>query len=95
MPLISINHTLTFEIWAIYFVGPFPKPSHRTRARDIIIAIEYVTKWEEEKPVESYTKEIVVKLIYETIIEIFGCTITLIIDIGTHFINQTIDTLME
>ena len=27
MPLISVNPSLTFEIWAIDFVGPFPVPA--------------------------------------------------------------------
>ena len=26
IPLISVNPSLTFEIWAIDFVGPFPRP---------------------------------------------------------------------
>ena len=39
MPLISINTSPTFEIWAIDFVGPFPKPSHRIGARYIIMTI--------------------------------------------------------
>ena len=27
MPLISVNPSLTFEIWAIDFIGPFPVPA--------------------------------------------------------------------
>ena len=30
MPLISVNPSLTFEIWAIDFIGPFPVPTRRT-----------------------------------------------------------------
>ena len=58
MSLTSINPSLTFEIWAIDFVGPFPKPSHRIGTKYIITSVEYVTKWEEVKPVESCTKEV-------------------------------------
>ena len=57
--------------------------------------VEYVTKWVEAKLVESYTKEVVAKFVYENIITRFGCLITLIGDRGTHFINQTIETLMK
>ena len=39
MPLILVNHSLTFETWAIDFVGPFPKQGRRTRSRYIIIAV--------------------------------------------------------
>ena len=56
MPLMSINPSLTFEIWAIYFVGPIPKPSHGIGARYIITALEYVAKWGKEEPIESCTK---------------------------------------
>ena len=53
MPLISVNPSLTFEIWAINFIGTFPIPTKRTSARYIIIAVEYVTKWAEAEPVET------------------------------------------
>ena len=58
MPLMSINPCLTFEIWAIDFVGTFPNLGHRIWAKYIIIEVEYVTKWEEAHLVESYTKKV-------------------------------------
>ena len=48
MPLISVNPSLTFEIWEIDFIGPFPIPSRQTGAQYIVTAVEYVTKWVEE-----------------------------------------------
>lgn len=57
----SINPSLTFEIWEIDIVGPFPNLGHRIVARYIITTIEYVKKWEEEELVESCTKEVVAK----------------------------------
>ena len=56
MPLILVNPSLTFETWAIDFVGSFPKQGRRTGARYIIIAVEYVTKWAEVEPVPSCKK---------------------------------------
>lgn len=91
----SINPNSTFEIWAIDFARPFPKPSHRIGARYIIIAIEYVTKWENEKPIESCTKDVATKFIYENIISRFVFPITLISGRGNHFINYTIDILLK
>ena len=82
---IPINPRLTFEISAIYFVGPFPRLGYRKGARYIIIVVEYVTKWEEADT----------KFIYENIITRFGFLITHISDRGTHFINQTIETIMK
>ena len=43
----------------------------------------------------SCTKEVVANFIYENIITRFICPLTLISDQGTHFINQTIETLLK
>ena len=90
-----MNPSLTFKIWAIDFIGPFPIPAKRTCARYIITAVEYVTKWVEAELVDTCSSEIVAKFIYENIITIFGCPLTLINDQGTHFINKTIKTLTD
>ena len=93
--MISVNPSLTFEIWSIDFIGPFLIPTKRTGARYIITTIEYVTKWVEAKPVDTCSSEIVAKFIYENIITIFGCPLTLISDQGSHFINKTIKALTD
>ena len=95
MHLISVNPSLTFEIWAIDFIGPFPIPTKRTGARYIITVVEYVTKWAEAKPVDTCSSKIAAKFIYENIITIFRCPITLISDQGSHFINKTIKVLTD
>ena len=88
-----MNPSLTFEIWAIDFIGPFPIPAKRIGTRYIITVVEYVTKWEEAEPVDTCSSEIASKFIYENIITRFGCPITLISDQGSHFINKTIKAL--
>ena len=93
IPLISVKSSLTFEIWAINFIGPFSIPAKRTGARYIIIAVEYVTKWAEAEPVDTCSSEIAANFIYENIITRFGCPITLISDQVSHFINKTIKAL--
>ena len=65
MPLISVNPSLTFELWAIDFIGPFPIPSKRSGARYIITVVEYVTKWEEAEPIDACSSEVADKFIYE------------------------------
>ena len=86
---------MTFEIWAINFIGPFPIPAKRTGARYIITAVEYVTKWVEAEPVNTCSSEIAAKFIYENIITRSGCPQTLISNQVTHFINRTIKTLTD
>jgi transposase InsO family protein len=95
IPLQSVNSNLPFEIWAIDFVGPFPQRERRTCAKYIITAVKYVTKWAEAEPVETCTKEVTTKFIYENIITRFGCPLTLISDQGTHFVNETIQVLLN
>ena len=90
-----VNPSLTFEIWAIDFIGPFPILAKRAGARYIITLVEYVTKWVEAEPVNKCSNEIAAKFIYENIITIFGCPLTLISDQGIHFINRTIKTLTD
>jgi hypothetical protein len=42
-----------FEKWAIDFVGPINPPGRCTRARYIITATEYLTRWEEAREVKD------------------------------------------
>ena len=86
---------MTFEIWAIDFIGPFPIPYKKTGARYIITAVEYVTKWAKAEPIDTCSSEIAAKFIYENIITRFECLITLISDQGSHFINKTIKALTD
>ena len=93
--MILVNPSLTFKIWAIDFIGPFPIPAKGTRARYIITTVKYVTKWAEAEPVDTCSSEIATKFIYENIITRFGYPLTLISDQGTHFINKTIKIITD
>ena len=57
--------------------------------------MEYVTKWAEAEPIETCSSEVAAKFIYENIITIFSCPLTLIRDQGSHFINRTIAALTK
>ena len=95
IPLISVNPSLTFKIWAIDFIGPFPIPAKRSSARYIITAVEYVTKWAEAEPVDTCSSEVAAKFIYENIITRLGFPLKFISDQGTHFVNKTIKHLTD
>jgi hypothetical protein len=77
------------------FVGPFPKRSKQTGVKYIITTFEYLTKWAEEEPIENCTKETITKFICENIVIRFGCTLTLINDHETHFVNGIINILLK
>jgi transposase InsO family protein len=84
-----------FEKWAIDFMGPINPPGRRTRARYIISATKYLTRWVEERVVKDCSETTTVQFIFEVIITRFGCMKILMSDQGTHFINKTIESLTQ
>jgi hypothetical protein len=82
-----------FEKWAIDFMGPINLPGKHTRARYIITATKYLTRWEEARVVKGYSPTTVVRFIFDDIITRFGFSKTLMSDQGTHFIKKTIESL--
>jgi transposase InsO family protein len=76
-------------------VGPINPPGKRIGARYIIIGIEYLTRWVEEREVKDCSATIVVRFIFDDIITRFGCPKILMSDQGTHFINKTVEALTK
>jgi hypothetical protein len=77
----------------IDFVGPLPLTPQGNKY--IIVAMDYLTKWPEAKPVPNATAEQVANFLYEDIIGRHGCPSKILSDRGTHFKNQMIAKLME
>lgn len=63
---------MTFEIWAIDFISPFPNAGRKIGEIYIITVVEYITRSEKEEFVSSCTKEVEAKYIHENIITRFG-----------------------
>jgi hypothetical protein len=95
MPLAPQLTLQVFEKLAIDFVGPINPLVKRTGYRYIIIAIEYLTKWEEEIVVKDSSETTTAQFIFEDVITRFGCPNILMSDQGTHFINKTIESLTQ
>jgi hypothetical protein len=94
----SLSPQLTlqaFEKWAIDFVGPINPPGKGTGARYIITVTEYLTKWAEAREVKDFSANTATCFIFDDIITWFGYPKILMSDQGTHFINKTIEALME
>lgn len=85
-------HTPFYQI-GIDFVGPLPRTKKGNRY--IIVAMDYLTKWPEARPVPAATAEETEKFIYEDIICQHGCPQIILSDRGTHFNNQVIQRLVE
>jgi transposase InsO family protein len=95
MPLAPQLTLQAFEKWAIDFVGPINPPRKCTRARYIITATKYLTRWAEARAVKDCSETTIVCFIFDDIISRFGCPKILMSDQGTHFINKTVESLTE
>jgi hypothetical protein len=76
--------------WGLDFVVLI-KPTWRyTWNRYIFVAIDYATKWVEIRALRSNITLVTTKFLYECILTMFGCPLTIVINQGIHFINDAI-----
>ena len=54
----------TFDKWSIDFVGPINPLGKRAGSRYIITATDYLTRWDEAKPVKDYNTATAVQFIF-------------------------------
>jgi hypothetical protein len=94
-PLKPIMAFEPFMKWGLNFMGPIKPIAKNTSNQYIIVAINYATKWVEAKVFRDNTTKNIVKFIYENIIIRFGCPTHFVSDQGNHFINKTIEVLVE
>jgi hypothetical protein len=60
-----------------------------------LVAIDYATKWVEAKALITNIAIVIAKKNYEYILTKFGCPLTIVINQGVHFINETIKHMIE
>ncbi|GKC94925.1 reverse transcriptase domain-containing protein [Tanacetum coccineum] len=72
-----------FYKWGINIVGPFPEGPGK--AKFLIVALDYFTKWIEAKPVATITGNQVKKFVWENIVCRFGLPGEIISDNGKQF----------
>jgi hypothetical protein len=89
---------MAFELfmkWGLDFMGLVKPATRYTKNQYIILANDYTTKWVEMKAFCDNMVKTIAKFIYEQIVTCFGCLTHLINDQGSHFINKTIEILVE
>jgi hypothetical protein len=79
-----------FQNWGLDFIGPI-KPTRKLSSNQyIMVATNYVTKWVEARTFRTNIVIVSVRFLYEHILTKFGCPLTIVIDQGTHFIDDAI-----
>jgi transposase InsO family protein len=75
------------------FIGPINPTTKHSKARYIITATDYLTRWDEATVVQDCSTDTTARFIFENIITRFGCPRSLTSDQGGHFISSTIEKL--
>ncbi|GJT08075.1 reverse transcriptase domain-containing protein [Tanacetum coccineum] len=90
MPQNAIQVCEIFDVWGINFMGPFPSSRGN---KYILVAVDYLSKWVEEKALPTNDARVVVKIL-KSLFARFGTPRAIISDRGTHFCNDQFTKVM-
>lgn len=85
-PMTSIMAPWPFYQWGRDILGPLPQSAGK--AKYVIVAIDYFTKWIEAKPLTRITGKEVKKFTWDNIVCRFGLPKIIVTDNGTQFVND-------
>ena len=92
MPTKFIIECDPFDVWWIYFMGPFV-PSNSNKS--ILVAIDYFTRQVEAEACANADGKSIVKFVRKNIFSRFGFPIALISDGDKHFKNSYLDNVLK
>jgi hypothetical protein len=79
-----------FQKWGLFFIELIKSMSCYFGNRYILIATNYATKWVEARALCTNIVAIIAKFLCDHILTSFGYPLIIVIDQGTHFINDVI-----
>src|SRR6266542_4257945 len=82
-----------FDRWGVDVVGPLPITLKGNQY--IIVAVEYLSKWQKAKAVSEANALNISNFLYQNIICRFGYFTHLHTDRGTEFVNEVVEKLTE
>ena len=92
MPLQGLMVVHLFDVWGIYFIGPFPSSFGNLY---ILLAMDYVSKWVEATACPKNDANTVVGFLQRNILSRFGAPEIIISDGGSHFSNKVFEKHMS
>nr|GEU86320.1 reverse transcriptase domain-containing protein [Tanacetum cinerariifolium] len=90
MPQNAIQVCEIFDVWGIYFMGPFPSSKGN---KYILVVVDYLSKWFEAKALLTNDARVVVKFL-KSLFSRFGIPRTIISYRGTYFCNDQFTRVM-
>ncbi|GJS07975.1 reverse transcriptase domain-containing protein [Tanacetum coccineum] len=91
MPQNNIQVCEVFDVWGLYFMGPFPQSRGN---KYILVAVDYVSKWIEAQALPTNDARVVVKFLRQLFTR-FGVPKALISNRGTHFCNSQLEKALQ
>ncbi len=85
MPLHGILEIELFDVWGIYFIGPFPTSFGN---KYILVDVNYVSKWVEAVATPRNEARVIRKFLRKNIFTRSGSPRAIISDGESHFYNR-------
>ena len=92
MPLQNNLHIELFDVWGIYFMGPFSKSYD---SEYVLVVVDYVSKWVEAIPCHAADSKHARMMFHKVIFLYFATPRMVTSDGGSHFIDKTFQNFIK